>query len=181
MGRLVVQRSRAYVKKSQQQHEGEAAMFPTRQAPKVADYSIKQTYGRLLDMVEESFSKKNPLFSKLHWTDEAVERIFRVQVGYMRQRTQERVEALADERGVGEVDLGLVEAGIEIGRRLMEEVLGDPSGATDAPKADRSSEARGDAASGGKRNGKDNGEIYLNEVSLLSAMAARRKADAPDA
>jgi superfamily II DNA or RNA helicase len=60
---LVVQRSRAYVRESQLQQGKTAAVFPTREDPKVADYSVKKTYGRLLDMVEMAFSKKKPLFS----------------------------------------------------------------------------------------------------------------------
>lgn len=60
---LVVQRSRAYVRKSQEQHGGKEVIFPTREAPRVAKYSIKKTYGRLLEMVEAAFDKKKPLFS----------------------------------------------------------------------------------------------------------------------
>ena len=60
---LVVQRSRAYVRQSQLQQGGEPAIFPDREDPKVADYSVKKTYGRLLDMVEHAFAKEKPLFS----------------------------------------------------------------------------------------------------------------------
>src|SRR5215203_1495099 len=60
---LVVQRSRAYVKQSQLQHGGTQAMFPEREAPKVAEYSVKKTYGHLLRVVEDAFNKKKPLFS----------------------------------------------------------------------------------------------------------------------
>lgn len=60
---LVVQRSRAYVKKSQLQHGGSLTMFPQREDPKVAEYSVKKTYGRLLLMLEAAFSKEKPLFS----------------------------------------------------------------------------------------------------------------------
>jgi superfamily II DNA or RNA helicase len=60
---LVVQRSRAYVKESQTQHGGIQTFFPERESPKVADYSIRKTYGRLLEIVEAAFSKKKPLFS----------------------------------------------------------------------------------------------------------------------
>jgi len=60
---LVVQRSRAYVRASQKQHGGSEAIFPTRQDPHVAEYSVKKTYGRLLDLVEKAFNKKQPLFS----------------------------------------------------------------------------------------------------------------------
>ncbi|MDQ3755324.1 MAG: phospholipase D-like domain-containing protein, partial [Acidobacteriota bacterium] len=60
---LVVQRSRAYVKASQLQQGGRLTMFPTREDPKVAEYSVKKTYGRLLAMIEKAFSKEKPLFS----------------------------------------------------------------------------------------------------------------------
>jgi superfamily II DNA or RNA helicase len=61
--KLVVQRSRAYVKQSQEKNGGSSALFPTRQAPRVAAYELKKTYGRLLEMVEKAFSKRKPLFS----------------------------------------------------------------------------------------------------------------------
>ena len=60
---LVVQRSRAYVKASQLQHGGSQALFPDREDPKVAAYSIKATYGNLLSLIERAFNKKKPLFS----------------------------------------------------------------------------------------------------------------------
>ena len=59
---LVVQRSRAYVKSSEEQQGGVQTLFPTREAPKLAEYSVKKTYGRLLDMVDRAFAKKKPLF-----------------------------------------------------------------------------------------------------------------------
>ena len=60
---LVVQRSRAYVRQSQLQQGKTAAVFPVREDPQVAAYSVKKTYGRLLDMVEQAFAKQKPLFS----------------------------------------------------------------------------------------------------------------------
>jgi superfamily II DNA or RNA helicase len=60
---LVVQRSRSYARESQIQETGSAAVFPDRQQPQVAAYSIRKTHGRLLDMVEQAFAKKNPLFT----------------------------------------------------------------------------------------------------------------------
>jgi len=59
---LVVQRSRAYARESQIRETGTSAAFPERSAPQVAEYSIKKTYGRLLDMVEAAFQKAKPLF-----------------------------------------------------------------------------------------------------------------------
>ena len=41
----------------------------------------------------------------------------------MRNKTQERVEALARERALTAIDLGLVEEGIEIGKKIMAEVI----------------------------------------------------------
>ncbi|MFC1530664.1 helicase-related protein [Gemmatimonadota bacterium] len=60
---LVVQRSRAYARESQMRETGESAIFPERKAPQVAEYSIRKTYGHLLDLIETAFEKKNPLFS----------------------------------------------------------------------------------------------------------------------
>jgi superfamily II DNA or RNA helicase len=60
---LVVQRSRAYARESQLRETGAAAAFPERQTPQVATYSIKKTYGRLLDMFEAAFNRSSPLFT----------------------------------------------------------------------------------------------------------------------
>jgi superfamily II DNA or RNA helicase len=59
---LVVQRSRAYVRKSQIAGGAKETAFPTRQAPRVAPYELKKTYGRLLDMVDSAFEREAPLF-----------------------------------------------------------------------------------------------------------------------
>ena len=60
---LVVQRSRAYARESQIRETGASAAFPERKAPAVAEYSIRKTYGRLLELFEKAFARKNPLFS----------------------------------------------------------------------------------------------------------------------
>ena len=69
---LVVQRSRAYARESQIRETGEATVFPERKAPQVAAYSIRKSYGRLLDLFEKAFTRENPLFTlpmyhPLHW------------------------------------------------------------------------------------------------------------------
>ena len=69
---LVVQRSRAYARQSQIQEHGEAAAFPVRKDPQVASYSVRKTYGGMLDLFEKAFARKNPLFTlpmyyPLHW------------------------------------------------------------------------------------------------------------------
>ena len=69
---LVVQRSRSYARESQIRETGESTAFPEREAPQVAAYSIRKTYGRLLDLFEKAFMRENPLFTlpmyyPLHW------------------------------------------------------------------------------------------------------------------
>ena len=69
---LVVQRSRNYARESQIRETGEATAFPERKAPQVAAYSIRKSYGRLLDLFEKAFTRENPLFTlpmyyPLHW------------------------------------------------------------------------------------------------------------------
>lgn len=59
---LVVQRSRGYVKEHQKIHGGRAVLFPEREPPKVAEYSLKGVYGKLLQQVEDAFDQKEPLF-----------------------------------------------------------------------------------------------------------------------
>ena len=69
---LVVQRSRGYARESQVRETGQATAFPEREAPQVAGYSIRKTYGHLLDLFEKAFTRENPLFTlpmyyPLHW------------------------------------------------------------------------------------------------------------------
>ncbi len=78
--------------------------------------------------------RKNPLISIFDWTDDAAQRILRVPAGFMRNKTQERIEALARERaaacraeafgeGGAAIDLALVEEGIEMGKKMMAEMI----------------------------------------------------------
>ena len=69
---LVVQRSRAYARESQIREHGKAATFPVRRDPQVAAYSIRKTYGHMLELFENAFAKERPLFTlpmyyPLHW------------------------------------------------------------------------------------------------------------------
>jgi hypothetical protein len=105
-------------------------------------------------------SKNNPLFSSLAWTDEAVERVFRVPAGFMRAKTQERIEELARERAAATIDLTLVEDGIELGKQMMAEMIATYK----APGAAASAPATAAPASTPSSRG------YLNEVTRLSTM-----------
>ncbi len=86
----------------------------------------------------------------------------------MRNKTQERIEELARERAATTIDLLLVEEGIEIGKRMMAEMIATYSGpgaGTASASAPSSAATAGTpaVASGG------NGSSYLNEVSALNA------------
>lgn len=59
---LVVQRSRNYVKESMKREGDGEVMFPEPRKPTVAEYSVRQTYGKLLEMVANAFNKREPLF-----------------------------------------------------------------------------------------------------------------------
>jgi nucleotide-binding universal stress UspA family protein len=134
-------------------------------APGTGAPSAEGTESRLIARDD----KKNPLISTFEWTDDAAQRILRVPAGFMRNKTQERIEQLARERaascraeasgeGGAAIDLALVEEGIEVGKRLMAEMIAKypsqgkgPGVATPAREPEGSSPA---PAAGG----------YLNEV-----------------
>ena len=104
--------------------------------------------------------RKNPLISTFDWTNDAVQRIFRVPAGFMRNKTQERVEELARERVVAAIDLALVEDGIEFGKKMMAEMIATYSAPTARESAvPAPAPAQEAPAAGG----------YLNEVRSLSA------------
>jgi Superfamily II DNA and RNA helicases len=59
VNQLVVQRSRAYVKKSLSSAEGSNVLFSLRQPPIVANYSLQLSYGKLIDDFMQSFYRKD--------------------------------------------------------------------------------------------------------------------------
>ena len=94
----------------------------------------------------------------------------------MRSQTQERVEELARERTATTIDLALVEAGIEIGKKMMAEMIANyptpgksPIAATTPVPTSPSA-----AASGAPAEQPGTGGGYLNEVSARSASAEPR-------
>lgn len=56
---LVVQRSRAYVKRSLAGADGATVLFSERKPPVVANYSIEKSYGALIDDFVKSFNRKD--------------------------------------------------------------------------------------------------------------------------
>ncbi|HEX9799468.1 MAG TPA: universal stress protein [Thermoanaerobaculia bacterium] len=117
-------------------------------------------------------AKNVPLLSAFAWSGEAVERILRVPSGFMRNRTQERIEALAAERGDRAIQLALVEEGIAIGRQLMEEMLKSEAAARGAAES-RAPEPR-DTFQGVPSSATVEQNPALNEVGSASALQARR-------
>jgi len=113
--------------------------------------------------------KKNPLFSAFAWTGEAVERLFQVPSGFMRDRTQTRIEQLAGENGRACVDLDTVLAGIDLGRQAMEELL-----ASYEKQAKPGAAAQRTAAPTVSRDAATS-DLYLNEVGVMSQMASKRR------
>jgi nucleotide-binding universal stress UspA family protein len=118
--------------------------------------------------------KKNPLISTFEWAEDATQRILRVPAGFMRNKTQERVEGLARERALTAIDLGLVEEGIEIGKKIMAEVIANyptagkgAAAAAPTPRAHEASATRtiAEAQSKAQVVPAGNGSGYLNEVS----------------
>ena len=59
VNQLVVQRSRAYVKQSLSATEGSSVLFSVRQPPTVANYSMRKSYGKLIDDFISSFYRKD--------------------------------------------------------------------------------------------------------------------------
>jgi hypothetical protein len=131
-----------------------------RQAPQ----SGAQTSGEARLIARDD--KKNPLISPFDWTTDATQRIFRVPAGFMRNKTQERVEELARERGAATIDLALVEDGIEIGKKMMAEMIATYNGPGASPVPAKTPEASSPAPTIVPAG---NGTGYLNEVSPLSA------------
>ena len=104
----------------------------------------------------------------------------------MRNKTQERIEALARERAVTAIDLGLVEEGIEIGKKIMAEVIANypkrarvrRGGAAPAPDAGHGPSQAHTVAEAQSKNIAEAqsraqvvpavGSGYLNEVSSLT-------------
>lgn len=141
-----------------------------------------------------------PLLSTFGWTAEATERILRVPAGFMRDRTQERVELVAREKHVARIGIKTVEEGIALGRELMEQMIaayeigkGEGTQASEVAEAEAkaatsagrcpfsalaeagASEAQVEAARDAKAG------AYLNEVGLMSALDEKRKGGEPEA
>jgi nucleotide-binding universal stress UspA family protein len=142
-------------------------------------------------------AKKNPVFSAFDWTPEAAERVLQVPHGFMRDRTQTRVEELATKRGAGIIDSQLVDDGIEVGKVMMEEMVkaqdaeaaSAAAPATNGSNGTKGKSTQGNGAaeataadskcpfSGAVEKSEGNVDLYLNEVGLMTELSSRKKKD----
>ena len=76
----------------------------------------------------------------------------------MRAKTQERIEELARARAAATIDLPLVEEGIEIGKKMMAEMIAGYSTPAASPGATTTRDPAAPSTAA-------NGSGYLNEVS----------------
>lgn len=148
-------------------------------------------------------AKNNPLVSRYDWTEDAIQRVLRVPAGFMRDKTQGRIEELAAERGAAEIDLQLVEDGIEIGRQMMAEMLGQATAQKEAAQKEAAQKASNGGGNGHQAHDQSNGHTQdqsaetcpvdheaaseepeepektpkraLNEVSVMTEIEKRRR------
>jgi hypothetical protein len=160
---------------------GEATADAAPEAPEDAEESDLKILAR--------DAQGTPLVSRLAWSDDAVARVLRVPGGYMRDKTQARIEELAAEKGAAAVDMALVEEGLEHGRRMMAEMMAGyqaqpPAGSAQAANGGdgKSAGTNGEscpveheAASHGDEDDKEPPRLALNEVSVMSEAERRRR------
>ena len=91
----------------------------------------------------------------------------------MRNKTQERIEELARERAAAAIDLALVEDGIEIGKKMMAEMIATYQSPGTSPASGGASLRRPRARPRQRRRTSSRpASGYLNEVSPLTARAS---------
>ncbi|MCZ6821716.1 MAG: hypothetical protein O7F10_02070, partial [Deltaproteobacteria bacterium] len=114
-----------------------------------------------------------PLFSEFDWTEDASARIGRVPAGFMRDRTQARIEELARQLEGRQIDLERVEAGIELGLQMMTEMVAQNE--AESREEPREAAAKCPVASRRDSESRNSGqEKPLNEVSQVNELAAMR-------
>ena len=153
------------------------AAAPVDEAPETqAAPAVQEAPGQGEKKLVARDPKNVPLLSAWHWHGEAVERILRVPAGFMRNRTQDRIEALAAERGLEAISLALVEDGIAIGRQLMEEMIKNQEAAKAAAEAGAGASLPADASHAVVMEER---KPPINEVGSPSALQARRAGPHP--
>lgn len=131
--------------------EGMNAADKRRAAEEAAAAVAEDEAGELKILARDK--KNNPLMSRLDWSENAIERVLRVPSGFMRDRTQGRIEELATERGLAAIDLELVEEGIQMGLDMMKQMIEAQNQVAAAPKPSRMEVEEQLAAQGNGGNG----------------------------
>jgi hypothetical protein len=147
---------------------------PTPPLPAEPDASAKRLIAR--------DPKRVPLFSSFDWSEEAVERILRIPAGFMRDRTQARIEEQGATGADHEIDLAQVEAGVDLGLEMMAAVVsesekGAESNRKDSPVPSVAASQAGQCPAVARKSeaiAKESLAQPLNEVSQLSELAAMR-------
>jgi len=127
-----------------------------------------------------------PLMSTYPWTEDAVTRIVRVPRGFMRDRVQQSVEKIAQEKGAKTIDLNLVEEGVASGRKEMEQMFAEyQSGGKTSPSAgnggaekrplEKESAGEHEQQQGAAPPEQETETQMINEVGVMSSMAELRK------
>ncbi len=117
-------------------------------------------------------SRNTPLVSTFKWTDDAIKRVLRVPGGFMRDRTQNRIEEVAHERQAQVIDLDLVEAGIEHSRQLMAQMVESYQASPEVSRAEMEEERAG---AGDRDDGEPTQPLALNEIGVMAAVQRARK------
>jgi nucleotide-binding universal stress UspA family protein len=118
--------------------------------------------------------ENNPLVSRFEWSEDAVARVFRVPAGFMRDKTQTRIEELAEQKHVATIDLQVVEDGIAVGRKMMAEMLGQQKQA-EANSGNGAEACPADEAPATKVQRSSEDGLALNEVGLMREREKRRQ------
>ena len=85
----------------------------------VVEVSDSRSQGQIVGTDAEGV----PLHSNWQWDEDALARILRVPSGFMRDRTQQRVEQVAQEQGLESINMASVEEGLARGRDMMNDLL----------------------------------------------------------
>ncbi len=166
-------------------HEAARAEAAPEAAPEPAELTEDQ------DLKILARDRKNkPLLSRLDWSEKAIGRVMRIPGGFMRDRTQKRVEELAVERGARQVSFELVEEGIAFGLEQMKQMIGAHGGASPEMKSPHEAKAEPAAeqpaaeecpvpeaertAPEPDNRGFADGKPALNEIGVMTELERRR-------
>ena len=125
-------------------------------------------------------SRNTPLVSTYAWTDDAIKRVLRVPGGFMRDRTQNRIEEVAAQRQATTIDLELVEAGIEHSRQMMAQMVQSYEASPEISRAEleqqqAAAEQTAEPTPAETGNGDSSASQGLNEVGVMAALQKARK------